>query len=126
MMRRKLIFFWEPHLRQVFDLEQLLQRKQLRVQTAHLLLAHLRRRRVLRTIHATFKKGVHGGFRQMKPSAKNAVLSNLHTKLYIPMARREYHHTQRSVHFERLFYTLPDLFTTARAHMCGQHMSLHA
>ena len=114
--RQHVIFFWEPHVRQVVDLEELYQDKKHRTYVAHLLTALVRRRRVQRTITlSTFQKGVRDGFAKMSRSAKTTVLNNLQTKA-IPAARREYFRRDHVAFFERIFHGSPVLLTLVHAY----------
>ena len=113
--RDKIMFFWEPHLRQIVDLDKLYHTKRQRQDAGVLLHALIRRMRVLRTIENTFKNGVTDGFANMNHSAKIAVLNNLQTKNLISTRRAYYHN--RPLHFERLFYDNSGLLAAAKTHM---------
>ena len=117
--RGNIMFFWEPHVRSIVDLDGLCKLKKQRQQAGRLVHALVRRLRVQRVIHGTFKKGVTEGFGQMKARAKKAVLNNLQTK-GINTSRREYYQQMRScerVYSERLFADGSTLMAAAKQHM---------
>ena len=92
----QIIFLWEPHLRQMIDLDRLCRDKWERASASRTLSPFIKRLRVLNTIHKSFSRGVTEGFSNMNMAAKMGVLHNLHSLQIAGFAIRV---------FEPLFHT---------------------
>lgn len=98
-----IVFFWEPHIRQIIDLDATYRQKKNREAAATILHALIRRNGVMQTIQKTFNRGLSNGFTQMTSGAKTAVLYNAQN-LFLIQTRKQTICRRQVVFLEPLFF----------------------